>query len=77
VQPWYCVPSRISDIPQLLAAIESRLAEIAAEISALDAAKAPRRPGGQGPAITTDATATCEWLRGRSLATARPTLAAT
>jgi hypothetical protein len=51
----------MSDIPQLLAAIESRLAEIAAEIIALDAAKAELtapRTGGQAPAITTDATAT-------------------
>jgi hypothetical protein len=49
------------DIPQLVAAIESRLADIAAEISALEAAKAELsapRTRGQAPAITTDATAT-------------------
>jgi hypothetical protein len=49
------------DIPQLVAAIDSRLADIAAEISALDAAKAELsapRGGGQAPAITSDATAT-------------------
>lgn len=51
----------MSDIPQLLAAIDRRLADIAAEISALDAARAELaapRTGGQAPAITTDATAT-------------------
>jgi hypothetical protein len=49
------------DIPQLVAAIDSRLADIAAEISALDAAKAELsapRSRGQAPAITSDATAT-------------------
>jgi hypothetical protein len=48
------------DIPQLVAAIDSRLADIAAEISALDAAKAELsapRSGGQAPAITSDVTA--------------------
>ena len=42
------------DIPQLVAAIDSRLADIAAEISALDAAKAELaapRAGGQAPAV--------------------------
>lgn len=34
------VPRRMPEIPQLVAAIDSRLADIAAEISALDAAKA-------------------------------------
>jgi hypothetical protein len=51
----------MSDIPQLAAAIESRLADIAAEIVALDAAKAALaapRTGGHAPAITADATAT-------------------
>jgi hypothetical protein len=50
----------MSDIPQLLAAIDSRLADIAAEIVALDAAKAALGAppaGGQAPAISTDATA--------------------
>jgi hypothetical protein len=49
------------DIPQLVAAIDSRLADIAAEISALDAAKAELaapRTGGQARAVTSDATAT-------------------
>jgi hypothetical protein len=48
------------DIPQLVAAIDSRLADIAAEVSALDAAKAELvapRAGGQAPAVTTDALA--------------------
>jgi hypothetical protein len=43
------------DIPQLVATIDSRLADIAAEISALDAAKAELsapRSGGQAPAST-------------------------
>jgi hypothetical protein len=51
----------MSDIPQLVAAIESRLADIAAEIIALDAAKAQLaapRTGGQPPAVPADATAT-------------------
>jgi hypothetical protein len=50
----------MSDIPQLVAAIDSRLADIAIEISALDAAKAELvapPAGGEAPAITTDATA--------------------
>jgi hypothetical protein len=50
----------MSDIPQLVAAIDSRLADIAAEISALDAAKAELsapRSGGLAPAITSDAAA--------------------
>jgi hypothetical protein len=51
----------MSDIPQIVAAIDRRLADIAVEIVALDAAKAELvapRTGGQAPAITTDATAT-------------------
>jgi len=51
----------MSDIPQLVAAIDSRLADIAVEISALDAAKAELvapPAGGEAPAITTDPTAT-------------------
>jgi hypothetical protein len=51
----------MSDIPQLVAAIDRRLADIAAEISALDAARAElgRPPaGGHAPAITIDPTAT-------------------
>ena len=50
----------MSDIPQLVAAIDSRLADIAVEISALDAAKAElvAPPGGEAPATPTDATAT-------------------
>jgi len=51
----------MSDIPQLVAAIDNRLAEIAAEILALDAAKAELvapRTAGQPPAITTTPTAT-------------------
>jgi hypothetical protein len=43
------------DIPQLVAAIDSRLADIAAEISALDGAKAELavpRASGQEPAVT-------------------------
>jgi hypothetical protein len=51
----------MSDIPQLVAAIDSRLADIAIEISALDAAKAELvapPAGGEAPAITTDPTAT-------------------
>jgi hypothetical protein len=67
----------MSDIPQLLAAIESRLADIAAEIIALDAAKAELvapRTGGQAPAITTDATATRSRRRAaRSRLTLSPT----
>lgn len=47
------------DIAQLVAAIDSRLADIAAEINALDAAKAElsasRRTRDQAPAITTGA----------------------
>jgi predicted transcriptional regulator len=57
------------DIPQLVAAIDSRLADIAAEISALDAAKAELtapRAGVQKPAVGTDAIAT------RSRRAARP-----
>lgn len=49
------------DIPQLVAAIDGRLAAIAAEITALDAAKAQLaapRAGGQAPAVTPDAIAT-------------------
>jgi hypothetical protein len=38
--PGLSYPKRMLDIPQLVAAIDSRLADIAAEISALDAAKA-------------------------------------
>jgi hypothetical protein len=51
----------MSDIPQLVAAIDSRLGEIAAEIAALDAARAQLAPSGtrsQPRANTTDATAT-------------------
>ena len=51
----------MSDIPQLVAAIDSRLADIAVEISALGAAKAElvaTPAGGEAPAITTDATVT-------------------
>ena len=50
----------MSDISQLLATIESRLAELAAEIAALDAAKTELttpRTRGQAPVVTTDATA--------------------
>ena len=60
----------MSDIPQLLAAIDSRLADIAAEIVALDAAKAELaapRTDGRTRAHTTDATAT----RARRRATRR------
>ena len=49
------------DIPQLIAAIDGRLADIAAEVSALDAAKAQLaapRAGGQATVVTTDAIAT-------------------
>jgi uncharacterized small protein (DUF1192 family) len=49
------------EIPQLVAAIDNRLAELTAEISALDAAKAALSApgaGGQPPAVTTDANAT-------------------
>jgi hypothetical protein len=48
------------DIPQLIDAIDSRLADIAAEVSALDAAKAELsapHSTGKAPAITSDATA--------------------
>jgi hypothetical protein len=48
------------DIPQLVNAIDSRLADIAAEVSALDAAKAELsapHSSGKAPAITSDATA--------------------
>jgi hypothetical protein len=51
----------MSDIPQLVAAIDSRLADIAADIVALDAAKAELvvpRTAGEGSAIATDRTAT-------------------
>ena len=51
----------MSGIPELVAAIDRRLVDIAGEISALDAAKAElaaARTGGQAPPITTDATAT-------------------
>ena len=47
-------PRRMPDIPQLVAAIDNRLADIAAEIGALDAAKAElvaRRVGGPAPAV--------------------------
>lgn len=60
----------MSDIPQLVAAIDSRLADIAAEIAALDAAKAELaapRTDGRTRANTTDATAT----RARRRATRR------
>jgi hypothetical protein len=60
VKPWVAYPRWMSDIPHLLAAIESRLADIAAEIIALDAAKtalAGPRTGGQIPAVTIDAQA--------------------
>ena len=51
---------RMSDIPQLLAAIDSRLAEIAAEIAALESARAALdgpRTIGRSPAGATDAVA--------------------
>jgi hypothetical protein len=51
----------MSDIPQLVAAIDSRLADIAADIVALDAAKAELvvpRTAGEGSAIATGPTAT-------------------
>ena len=52
---------RVSDIPQLVAATDGRLAEIAAEIVALEATRAELaapRAGGQARANTNDATAT-------------------
>lgn len=51
---------RMSNIPELVAAIDRRLADIAGEISVLDAAKAELaapRTGGQARPVTTDATA--------------------
>jgi hypothetical protein len=59
--PGVSYPRWMPDIPQLVAAIDGRLAAIAAEVTALDAAKAQLaapRAGGQVPAVTTDATAT-------------------
>jgi hypothetical protein len=59
--PWVPYPRQMPDIPQLVAAIDGRLAAIAAEITALDAAKeqlAAPRDGGQAPAVTTDAITT-------------------
>jgi hypothetical protein len=53
-------PQRMPDIPELVAAIDNRLADIAAEVSALGAAKAQLaapRVGGHAPAVTTDAQA--------------------
>jgi hypothetical protein len=58
----------MSDIPQLVDAIDSRLAEIAVEIAALDAARAQLAPPGtrgQARANTTDATATRSRRRAR------------
>ena len=51
----------MSDIPELVAAIDRRLTDIAGEISALDAAKAELaapRTAGEAPAITIDTTST-------------------
>ena len=51
-------PRGMSDIPQLLAAIDSRLADLAAEITALETAKAALngpRTIGRAPAGATDA----------------------
>jgi hypothetical protein len=63
------------DIPQLVTAIDRRLADIAAEISALDAAKAELvapHAGGQAPAVTSDATATRSPRRATRRAPTRP-----
>ena len=53
--PGVFVPSAVPHIPQLVAAIDNRLADIAAEIGALDAAKAQLTApgaGGAAPAVT-------------------------
>jgi hypothetical protein len=58
--PGVSYPRWMPDIPQLVAAIDGRLAVIAAEMTALDAAKAQLaapRASGQAPAVTTDAIA--------------------
>lgn len=58
--PGVSYPRRMPDIPQLVAAIDGRLAEISAEMSALGAAKAELeapRAGSQAPGVAFDVSA--------------------